>query len=47
MMIIIILILILFLIIYIFYNNTYYKDNLINQISTVDNEEYFVRNVED
>ena len=47
MMIIIILILILFLIVYIFYNNTYYKDNLINQISTVDNEEYFVRNVED
>ncbi len=47
MMIIIILILILFLIIYIFYNNTYYKDNLVNQISTVDNEEYFVRNVED
>jgi len=47
MIIIIILILILFLIIYIFYNNTYYKDNLINQISTVDNEEYFVRNVED
>ena len=47
MMIIIILILILFLIIYIFYNNTYYTDNLVNQISTVDNEEYFVRNVED
>ena len=47
MMIIIILILILFLIVYIFYNNTYYKDNLVNQISTVDNEEYFVRNVED
>ena len=47
MMIIIILILILFLIVYIFYNNTYYKDNLVNQISTVDNQEYFVRNVED
>jgi len=47
MMIIIILILIVFLIVYIFYNNRYYKDNLVNQISTVDNEEYFVRNVED
>ena len=47
MLILIIFILILFLIVYIFYNNTYYKDNLINQISTVDNEEYFVRNVED
>lgn len=46
-MILIILILILFFIVYIFYNNTYYKDNLINETSTVDNEEYFVRNVED
>jgi len=46
-MIIIILILILFLIVYIFYNNTYYKDNLITQTATVDNEEYLVRNVED
>lgn len=46
-MIIIILILILFLIVYIFYNNTYYKDNLINETSIVDNQEYFVRNVED
>jgi predicted metal-dependent hydrolase len=47
MLIIIIFILILFLIIYIFYNNTYYKDNLVYQKSTVDNEEYFVRNLED
>ena len=47
MMIIIILILIVFLIVYIYYNNTYYKDNLVNQTSTVDNEEYLVRNVED
>jgi len=46
-MMIIILILILFLIVYIFYYKTYYKDNLVNQISTVDNQEYFVRNVED
>jgi predicted metal-dependent hydrolase len=44
---IIILILILFFIIYIFYKNRYYKDNLVNQISTVDNQEYFVRNVDD
>lgn len=47
MWIIIILILILFLIIYIFYNNSYYKDNLVYQKSTVDNTEYFVRNLED
>jgi predicted metal-dependent hydrolase len=47
MLILIIFILILFLIVYIFYNNTYYKDNLINEISTVDNEEYLVRNVDD
>jgi hypothetical protein len=47
MLIIIILILILFLIFYIFYNNTYYKDNLVYQKSTVDNTEYFVRNLED
>lgn len=47
MMNIIILILILFFIIYIFYKNRYYKDNLVNQISTVDNQEYFVRNVDD
>jgi len=47
MLIIIIFILILFLIIYIFYNNTYYKDNLVYQKSTIDNEEYFVRNLED
>jgi predicted metal-dependent hydrolase len=46
-MILIIFILILFFIIYTFYNNTYYKDNLINEISTVDNEEYLVRNVDD
>jgi hypothetical protein len=47
MFIIIILILILFLIVYIFYNNTYYKDNLIGEKSNLDNEEYLVRNVED
>ena len=46
-MIIIIFILILFFIIYKFYNNTYYKDNLINEISMVDNKEYLVRNSED
>jgi len=46
-MIIIILILILFLIIYMFYNKTYSKDNLISQISTIDNHEYFVRNIHD
>ena len=46
-MILIIFILILFFIIYKFYNNTYYKDNLINEISTVDNKEYLVRNSED
>jgi len=46
-MILIIFILILFFIIYKFYNNTYYKDNLINEISTVDNQEYLVRNAED
>lgn len=46
-MIIIILILILFFIIYMFYNKTYSKDNLVRQISTVDNNEYFVRNIED
>jgi hypothetical protein len=47
MLILIIFILILFLIVYIFYNNTYSKDNLINQLSTIDNQEYFVRNLED
>jgi hypothetical protein len=47
MLIIIIIILILFLIVYIFYNNTYYKDNLITEIATIDNEEYLVRNVDD
>ena len=47
MLILIIFILILFLIVYIFYNNTYYKDNLIYHIATVDNEQYFVRNLED
>ena len=46
-MILIIFILILFFIIYKFYNNTYYKDNLINETSTVDNKEYLVRNSED
>jgi predicted metal-dependent hydrolase len=45
--VVIIIILILFFIIYMFYNCLYFKENLVIELATVDNEQYYVRNSED
>jgi predicted metal-dependent hydrolase len=47
MIAVILTLILIFLILYIFYYYRYYKDNLIIERATLDNNEYFVRNVTD
>jgi len=47
MIAVILTLILIFLILYIFYYYSYYKDNLVIEKATIDNKEYWVRNVKD
>jgi hypothetical protein len=47
MIAVILTLILIFLILYIFYYYSYYKDNLVVEKATIDNKEYWVRNVKD
>lgn len=47
MIVVILTLILIFLILYIFYYYSYYKDNLVIEKATIDNKEYWVRNVMD
>jgi predicted metal-dependent hydrolase len=47
MIVVILTLILIFLILYIFYYYSYYKDNLVMEKATIDNKEYWVRNVTD